>query len=48
MTVERIVHLILQARGKRKTDAPAAEWFVTTLGEVQEIIRFLKVEITVA
>ncbi len=37
--LERALHSILILRGKRKTDAPGAEWFLTTPGEIEALIR---------
>lgn len=37
--LERALHAVLTLRGKRKKDAPGAEWFVTTPDEVAELIR---------
>jgi hypothetical protein len=39
--LERALHAILTLRGKRKNDAPGAEWFVTTPEEVAELIRIV-------
>lgn len=36
--LERALHAILTLRGKRKKDAPGAEWFVTTAEEVTTLI----------
>lgn len=36
--LERALHAILTLRGKRKKDAPGAEWFVTTPEEVASLI----------
>lgn len=36
--LERALHAILSLRGKRKRDAPGAEWFVTTPDEIDELI----------
>lgn len=36
--LERALHAILTLRGKRKKDAPGAEWFVTTPDEVSRLI----------
>lgn len=36
--LERALHAILTLRGKRKKDAPGAEWFVTTPEEVTALI----------
>lgn len=37
--LERALHAVLSLRGKRKKDAPGAEWFVTTPEEIKELIR---------
>jgi hypothetical protein len=39
--VELAVHNVLKARGKWREEAPGAEWFDTTINEIQEIIRFV-------
>ncbi|MBK6591891.1 MAG: GIY-YIG nuclease family protein [Burkholderiales bacterium] len=36
--LERALHAVLTLRGKRKRDAPGAEWFVTTPEEIKELI----------
>lgn len=38
-SLERALHAVLTLRGKRKNDAPGAEWFVTTPEEIQELIQ---------
>lgn len=38
--IERAIHSVLDARGRRISDAPGAEWFVTNAEEVREIIEF--------
>ena len=37
--LERALHAVLTLRGKRKKDAPGAEWFVTTPEEIMELIK---------
>lgn len=37
--LERALHAVLTLRGKRKQDAPGAEWFVTTPDEIRELIK---------
>jgi hypothetical protein len=37
--LERALHAVLTLRGKRKKDAPGAEWFVTTSEEISELIQ---------
>ncbi|WP_155831703.1 GIY-YIG nuclease family protein [Hylemonella gracilis] len=39
--VEDAIHAVLKARGRWKEDAPGDEWFITTLDEVQSILRFI-------
>lgn len=39
--VEDAIHAVLKARGRWKEDAPGAEWFITTLDEVQSIVGFI-------
>ena len=39
--LERALHAILTLRGKRKKDAPGAEWFVTTPEEVAGLINVI-------
>lgn len=39
--LERALHAVLALRGKRKTDAPGTEWFVTTHQEITEVIEFI-------
>lgn len=41
VNLERALHAVLALRGKRKHDAPGTEWFLTTPGEVQELIDFI-------
>lgn len=36
--LERALHAVLTLRGKRKTDAPGSEWFITTPSEVKTLI----------
>lgn len=36
--LERALHAVLALRGKRKADAPGAEWFITTPVEVKNLI----------
>ncbi len=38
--VERAIHSVLRARG-RKQDAPGAEWFNTTVTEIDQVIKFI-------
>ena len=40
-TLERAIHAILRLRGKRKEDAPGAEWFLTTPDEIENLIQFV-------
>lgn len=37
---ERLLHSSLETRGRRMTDAPGKEWFMTSLAEVKEILDF--------
>lgn len=37
-TLERALHCVLTLRGKRKGDAPGAEWFITTPDEIKNVI----------
>lgn len=37
--LERALHAVLTLRGKRKIDAPGAEWFLTTPAEIADIIK---------
>lgn len=39
--LERALHSILILRGKRKTDAPGTEWFLTTPAEIEELIKIV-------
>lgn len=39
--LERALHAVLTLRGKRKKDAPGAEWFMTTPEEVRELIQIV-------
>ena len=39
--LERALHAVLALRGKRKTDAPGNEWFLTTHQEITEVIEFI-------
>lgn len=39
--LERALHAVLALRGKRKTDAPGTEWFMTTHQEITEAIEFI-------
>lgn len=39
--VEDAIHAVLKARGRWKEDAPGDEWFITTVGEVSEILTFI-------
>jgi hypothetical protein len=38
--LERAVHAVLELRGKRVTDAPGNEWFVTNTSEILSILDF--------
>lgn len=38
---ELAVHNILKARGKWREHAPGTEWFNTTIGEIEQAIRFI-------
>ncbi len=38
VTLERALHAVLTLRGKRKSDAPGTEWFVTTPEEIKSVI----------
>lgn len=40
-SLERALHSVLILRGKRKTDAPGAEWFVTTPEEIKTLIQVI-------
>lgn len=39
--LERALHSILILRGKRKTDAPGTEWFLTTPAEIEALIKIV-------
>ncbi len=39
--LERALHCVLTLRGKRKSDAPGAEWFMTTPVEVSALIQVI-------
>ncbi|WP_292044393.1 GIY-YIG nuclease family protein [Massilia sp. UBA6681] len=41
ISLERALHSVLILRGKRKTDAPGAEWFMTTPDEISALIRMV-------
>jgi hypothetical protein len=41
VSLERALHSVLNLRGKRKTDAPGAEWFITTPDEILALIRMV-------
>lgn len=41
VSLERALHSVLSLRGKRKTDAPGTEWFVTTPDEISALIRMV-------
>lgn len=41
MALERAIHSILILRGKRKTDAPGSEWFMTTPEEIEMLIKLV-------
>lgn len=40
-SLERALHSVLILRGKRKTDAPGSEWFMTTPDEILALIRMV-------
>lgn len=39
--LERALHAVLILRGRRKLDAPGAEWFMTTSDEVRKLIQLV-------
>jgi hypothetical protein len=41
ISLERALHAGLSLRGKRKSDAPGAEWFVTTPAEIEALIQMV-------
>lgn len=41
VSLERALHAVLSLRGKRKKDAPGAEWFITTPSEVKTLIELV-------
>lgn len=41
ISLERALHAVLALRGKRKADAPGAEWFVTTPAEIEALIKMV-------
>jgi len=41
ISLERALHAVLALRGKRKVDAPGAEWFVTTPAEIEALIKMV-------
>lgn len=41
VSLERALHAVLALRGKRKMDAPGAEWFVTTPAEIEALIKMV-------
>ncbi len=41
ISLERALHAVLALRGKRKMDAPGAEWFVTTSAEIEALIKMV-------
>lgn len=41
ISLERALHAVLALRGKRKTDAPGAEWFVTTPAQIEALIKMV-------
>jgi len=41
ISLERALHSVLILRGKRKSDAPGTEWFITTPEEISELIRLV-------
>lgn len=38
VNLERALHSVLILRGKRKSDAPGAEWFLTTPSEIEALV----------
>lgn len=38
---ERMLHSVLQERGRRLSDAPGKEWFLTSLSEVRGVLDFV-------
>lgn len=40
--VESAIHKVLQSRGKWRENAPGAEWFDTTIEEIQSIVTFIE------
>jgi hypothetical protein len=38
-SLERALHSVLTLRGKRKTDTPGTEWFMTTSEEIETLIK---------
>jgi hypothetical protein len=41
VSLERARRSVLNLRGKRKTDAPGTEWFITTSDEISGLIRMV-------
>jgi hypothetical protein len=41
ISLERALHSVLILRGKRKTDAPGTEWFITTPDEISALIQLV-------
>jgi hypothetical protein len=41
---ERTVHGLLKLSGKWKADAPGSEWFVTTLAEIERVVKIVQGE----
>lgn len=41
VSLERALHSVLNLRGKKKADAPGAEWFITTPDEITALIGLL-------
>jgi hypothetical protein len=39
VSLERALHSVLTLRGKRKSDAPGTEWFMTTPSEIEALIK---------
>lgn len=39
VNLERALHAVLALRGRRKSDAPGTEWFVTSHDEITQLIR---------
>jgi len=41
---ERTVHGLLKLSGKWKSDAPGAEWFITTLADIERVVKIVQAE----